>query len=193
MTRRRTIDRRDRGSTLWPCRQRRRAGLSGPHHRIDRALDAGLLGRHPGPGPGGQHGGAARPALRRPQQARRQRHPRHRRGGARQARRLHADAWRGVLDHRAAADRAADRLYRRNRSMPICQTFKNDQVIVARPGTYKNAGRHHGREQGEARRPELRQSGPRHDPASVDGRAVADQQGASSTTCRSRGRPSRSR
>ena len=137
MTRRRGIDRRNRRSQLRACRQRRRAGLSGPHHRIDRPLHAGLVGRHPGPGPGRQHGGAARPALRRAEQARRQRHPRHRRGRPRQARRLHADAWRRVLDHRAAADRAADRLHRRNRSTPICQTFKNDQVIVARPGTYK--------------------------------------------------------
>ena len=156
------------------------AGAQGYPDRIieiDRPLHAGLLGRHPGPRPGRQHGGAARPALRRAQQAGRQRHPRHRRGRARQARRLHADAWRRVLDHRAAADRAADRLHRRNRSTPICQTFKNDQVIVARPGHLQDPGRHHRGEQGQARRPELRQSGPRHDPASVDGRAVADHQG----------------
>ncbi len=61
---------------------------------------------------------------------------------------------------------------------PICQTFKNDQVIVARPGHLQDPGRHHCSQQGQGRRPELRHPGPRHDPASVDGGAVADQQGA---------------
>ena len=60
---------------------------------------------------------------------------------------------------------------------PICQTFKNDQVIVARPGTYKNARRDRRREQSQAGRIELRQSGARHHPASGDGRVRADHQG----------------
>ena len=76
---------------------------------------------------------------------------------------------------------------------PICQTFKNDQVIVARPGTYKTLADMHGGEQGEARRLELRQPGPRHHPASVDGRAVADPPRSNSTTCPSRDQQSRSR
>ena len=60
---------------------------------------------------------------------------------------------------------------------PICQTFKNDQVIVARPNTYKNVADLHRRQQGQARRPELRHAWRRHHPVSVDRRAVADHQG----------------
>ena len=75
---------------------------------------------------------------------------------------------------------------------PICQTFKNDQVIVARPGTYKNSPR----------------SSPRAKPRPAGSISAvrawapfriwrwpssARSPRSSSTTCHSRGRPSRSR
>ncbi len=194
MTRRRDIDRRDRGCHC-------RAGRAAPPRRAIRTTSSRLSCRRRRARRPTSWAGSW-PTAWRPQlgqrfvvlnKAGRQRHPRHRRGRPRQARRLHADAWRGLLDHRAAADRAADRLHRAIRSTPICQTFKNDQVIVARPGTYKTLADLMAASKAKPGGLNYGTPGPRHDPASVDGRAVADQQGRSSTTCRSGDRPSRSR
>ena len=48
-------------------------------------------------------------------------------------------------------------------------------------------------DQSQAGRPELRHARRRHHPVPVDRRALADHQGRNSTTCRSAGRPRRSR
>ena len=169
------LDRRNRRGHAGACGKCRRAVLSGPHHRNGRALHAGLVGRHPGPHPGRQHGRPTRPALRGAEQGRRQRHPRHRRSRARQARRLHADARRRLLGDGAAADRAADRLHRRivRADLPDLQERPGHRGAAEQ---LQDRGRPDRRRQSQDRRPELRQPGPRHHPAPVDGRAVADQQ-----------------
>jgi hypothetical protein len=166
-----------------------RAGLSGPSDRDDRAVDAGILRRHPRPRADRGDGRPARPALRDLQQAGRGRHTRHRGGRAGEARRLHADAWRGCLDHRSAADRAERRL-----RPAIVRADLPD--LQERPGD-RGAARHlqeprrdRRREQSQARRAQFRQSRSRHHPAPGDGRVRAAHQGrvqsraVRSRTCR---------
>ena len=61
---------------------------------------------------------------------------------------------------------------------PICQTFKNEQVIVARPNSaFHSAHRSHRRRQGQAGRPQLRPPRRRDDPASGDDRVRANGEG----------------
>ena len=123
------------------------------------------------------HVGAAWAALRGAEQAGRGRRGRDRRGRAGQARRLHADArGRSVADGRAV-DRASRPATPPSRSKPICQTFKNDQVIVARPNTYKNVADLVAASKAKPGGLNLRQPGARHDPAPADDRAVATHQG----------------
>ena len=189
MTRRRTIDRRNRALAVGL------AGSAAAQGYPDRIIElvvpvhAGLVGRHPGPRAGRRHGArssasasscSTSPA----------------RGGilgTAEVARAKPDGY--TLLHGAVFSLTVQPLTERQTGYTAAIVRADLPDLQERPGDrgaarhLQEPRRHHGREQGQARRPELRQPGPRHHPASVDGRAVADQQGRSSTTCRSGDRP----